>query len=41
MSSILKSLNAYNFPIIQPILMKLVTKSMIYYLSNDTESIIF
>ena len=30
MSAILNSLNAHNFPIFQPILMKLVSKSMIY-----------
>ena len=30
MSAILNSLNAHNFPIFQPILMKLVSKFMVY-----------
>ena len=30
MSAILKSLNTHNFPIFQPILMKLVSKPMVY-----------
>ena len=30
MSAILNSLNAHNFSIFQPILMKLVSKSMVY-----------
>ena len=30
MSAILNSLNAYNFPILQPILMTLLSKPMVY-----------
>ena len=35
MSAILNSLNVHNFPIIQPILMKLVSKFMVYRALSD------
>ena len=35
MSAILNSLNAHNFPIFQPILMKLVSKFMVYRALSD------
>ena len=35
MSAILNSLNVHNFPIFQPILMKLVTKFMVYRALSD------
>ena len=36
MSAILNSLNVHNFPIFQPILMKLVSKFMVYRPLSDT-----
>ena len=35
MSAILNSLNVYNFPIFQPILMKIVSKFMVYRAVSD------
>ena len=35
MSAILNSLNVHNFPIFQPILMKLVSKFMVYRALSD------
>ena len=35
MSAILNSLNVHNFPIFQPILMKLVSKSIVYRAVSD------
>ena len=35
MSAVLNSLNVHNFPIFQPILMKLVSKFMVYRVLSD------